>query len=287
MSDAFAPNERDIEVNGITIRTVTWGALADPGRAVLLVHGITANSRTWFRLGPVLAERGWFPIAVDLRGRGRSGKPAHGYGVPFHVNDLLGVSDALGIERPHLIGHSLGARIGIWFAALYPHRIGKLALVDAGGILPADTFEAIAPALKRLGAVYPSRAAYLEAMLSSPHIPNEPIWADYYGYDAEEHADGTVTSGVPKAAIDEENAVNYFSQIDALPPYIKAPTLIVRASDGLLGGERGQLLPQSEAERLQGQIAGSQVVTISGTNHYTIVVSDQFIEAAAAFLTAE
>ena len=73
MNGSFTPNERDIEVNGITLRVVTWGEMSDPARAVLLVHGITANSRTWVRLGPLLAARGWFPIAIDLRGRGRSG----------------------------------------------------------------------------------------------------------------------------------------------------------------------------------------------------------------------
>ncbi len=284
MSDVFAPNERDIAVNGISLRTVTWGRMPDPGRAVLLVHGITANSRTWFRLGPVLAERGWYPVAVDLRGRGRSGKPAHGYGVPFHVNDLLALIDALGLVRPHLIGHSLGARIGIYLAALHPGHLGKLALVDAGGILPADTWEAISPALARLGARYPSRDAYLEAVLASPYIPSDDFWSAYYAYDAEEQPDGTVMSSVPKAAIDEENAVNFFCQIDALPPYIKAPTLIVRATEGLLGGERGQLLPASEAERLRGEIADSRVVEIPETNHYTVVASDRFNEAICAFL---
>jgi len=281
------PNERDVEVNGITLRTVTWGELTDPGRAVLLVHGITANSRTWVRLGPVLAERGWYPVAMDLRGRGRSRKPAHGYGVPFHVNDLLALSEALGLVRPHLVGHSLGARIGIYLAALYPGHIGRLALIDAGGILPADTWEAISPALARLGNTYPSREAYLETMLASPYIPNDDFWSAYYAYDAEEQPDGTVMSSVPKGAIDEENATNFFCQVDTLPPYIKAPTLIVRATDGLLGGERGQILPAAEAERLQGEITGSQVVAIPGTNHYTVVTSDQFADAVVAFLAAD
>lgn len=287
MINATAPVERDIDVNGISLRVVIWGELSAPDRAVLLVHGITANSRSWFQLGPALAERGWYAVALDLRGRGRSGKPASGYGVPFHVNDLLALNRALGLERPHLIGHSLGARIGIWLAALYPGQLGKLALVDAGGILPPDTFQAIAPALLRLGTVYQSRAAYLEAMLASPHIPDEPFWRAYYDYDAEDLADGTVISSVPKAAIDEENAVNFFTQIDALPPYIKAPTLIVRATEGLLGDEKGQILPAAEAERLQGQIAGSHVATIDGVNHYTIMSDGRFIDAITAFLAEE
>jgi pimeloyl-ACP methyl ester carboxylesterase len=284
MNHGIEPSERDIAVNGITIRIATWGEMTAPERAVLLVHGITANNRTWFTVGPALAARGWFPIALDLRGRGRSAKPPHGYGVPFHVNDLLSLSDALGVERPHLVGHSLGARIGIYYAALYPGRIGKLALVDAGGILPADTWEAISPALARLGATYPSLDAYLDAMLRSPHIRQDEFWDRYYRYDAQTLDDGSVVSGVPKTAIDEENAVNFFCQIDALPPHIKAPTLIVRATEGLLGGDRGQILPAAEAERLQTQIAGSRVVEVAGTNHYTIVTDDQFTAAVADFL---
>ena len=282
MSDS--PTDRDVWVNGIDLRIATWGELTDPAKSVLMVHGITANSRSWAKLGPALARHGWYAVGLDLRGRGRSAKPPSGYGIPFHVNDLLAVIRELGLERPHLVGHSLGARIGIWMAALYPQSISKLVLVDAGGVLPADTLQAIAPALARLDAVFESRAAYLETMLGIKKLDDSPIWGAYYDYDAEDQPDGTVRSSVSKAAIDEENAVNFFTQIEALPQYIKAPTLIARATIGMLGGDAGQLLPLAEARRLQSQIAGSQLVSIENSNHYTIITNDSFVTAALSFL---
>jgi pimeloyl-ACP methyl ester carboxylesterase len=283
-----APTERDYDVNGITIHAATWGELTSPDRAILLVHGITANSRTWMELGPRLAGHGWFPIAVDLRGRGRSAKPPHGYGLPFHVNDLLSLCDTLGIEQVNYLGHSLGALIGLFLAAVHPGRVNKLVLVDAGGKLPPDTMEAIAPALARVGMPYPSLDAYLEATTSGPHFPTNQraFWRAYYRYDAQQLPDGQVTSSMPKAALLEEQATMFLTRTDVLPEYVKAPTLIVRATEGLLGGDRGLLLPREEAERLHSLIADSEVVEIPRTNHYTVVLDPAFTEAVKAFFGA-
>jgi pimeloyl-ACP methyl ester carboxylesterase len=158
-------------------------------------------------------------------------------------------------------------------------------LIDAGAVLPADTYMAIAPALARLGTTYESRTAYLETMLGTKHLDDVPLWRDYYDYDAEDEPDGTVRSSVSKSVIDEENAVNFFLQIEPLPPYIKVPTLIARATIGLLGGEAGQVLPLAEAERMHAQIADSRVVSIENSNHYTIVSRDDFVTATLTFLS--
>ncbi len=289
MNDAPATEHdlHDIEVNGLTLRVESWGRFTSPDRAVLLVHGITANSQYWADLGPVLAEQGWFAIAPDLRGRGRSAKPPHGYGLPFHVDDLLSLCDHLGITSVRYVGHSLGALIGLYLAAVHPHRIARLVLVDAGGKLPADTMQAIRPALARLGRPYPSLSAYLDAMLSAPHFSRDAFWERYYRYDAEVQPDGTVVSSVPKAAIAEEQAAMFLIRTDVLPEFVKAPTLIVRATEGLLGGDRGLILPASEAERLSALIADSRVLEIPGTNHYTAALTETFAQAVTAFLAED
>lgn len=276
--------ERDVTVNGITLRVATWGEPAGPERSVLLVHGITANNRVWFDLGPALAARGWFVLAPDLRGRGRSAKPAHGYGLPLHAHDLLALSDAFGLPSLHLVGHSLGALIGLYLAAVYPDRIERLVLVDAGGTLPPDTYQAIAPALARLGEVYPSLDAYLAAMRVTSRLPWDPVGERYYRHDAETLPDGTVRSAVPKAAIAEEQAATFFTRTDVLPAHVKAPTLIVRATVGLLGGDRGQILPRAEADRLLTAIPGSRLVEIPDADHYTVVLAAPFVCQVTAFL---
>ena len=286
MTDLPAPNECDVDLNGITLRVATWGERTVPERAVLLVHGITASSRSWTLLGPALAAAGCHAIAPDLRGRGRSAKPPHGYGIPFHANDLLSLCDALDLPRVALVGHSLGAQIGLYLAALHPHRIAKLALVDAGGKLPPDTYEAIAPALARLGQTYPSIAAYLAAMRAATSLHWNDYAEAYYRYDAEQHPDGTVTSTVPAAAIAEDIAANWATRLDALAEHVKAPTLIVRATVGLLGPDRGRVLSREEADRLHGAIPGSRQVEIPATNHYTVITTERFTQEVASFLDA-
>jgi pimeloyl-ACP methyl ester carboxylesterase len=276
--------ERDVAVNGVALRVATWGRPSGAGRTVLLVHGITANNRVWFEFGPTLAAAGWFVVAPDLRGRGQSDKPAHGYGLPFHADDLLALCDALDLPTAHIVGHSLGALVGLYLAAVHPERIGRLVLVDAGGTLPPDTYQAIAPALARLGETYPSLDAYLAAMRATTRLPWEPFGKRYYRYDAEVRPDGSAVSSVPKGAIAEEQTAAVFTRLDALPASVRAPTLIVRATVGLLGGERGQILPSAEAERLRDAIAGSRLVEIAGADHYTVVLADAFAREVAVFL---
>lgn len=282
---ALEPQTHDIPVNGIVLRVVTWGEPSESGHAVFLVHGITANSQYWTGVGPDLARQGLFVMALDLRGRGESEKPAHGYGLPFHANDILALADHLGLETFHYVGHSLGGLIGLYLAAVYPHRVAKLVLVDAGGQLPDDAMEAIAPALARLGTEYPSLDAYLKTMLSSPHFTGDrAFWERYFRYDAEVMPDGTTRSRIPPAAITEEQASLFLTNTAVLPNHVKAPTLIVRATAGLIDAERGQILPVAEAERLAGIIDGSRVVEIEGANHYSVALADQFTTEVARFL---
>ena len=185
-----------------------------------------------------------------------------------------------------LLYSALGAQIGYFFAAIHPKRLGRLVLVDAGGRVPADALQAIAPSLQRLGQVYPSIDAYLEERKRSPIHTWNAFWDAYYRYDAEIHPDGTVTSRVPRAAIEEEVMVNMTVNADVLLPRIQAPTLITRATLGTLAPDRGFILPAEEAERVRGIIVGSQVVEIPDTNHYTIVLSEVFTREVLAFLAA-
>ena len=76
--------ELDQQLPGVALHYQTWGA-PNPERAVILIHGLTANHKCWALLGPHLADAGYFVIAPDLRGRGLSGKPPQGYGVAIHA----------------------------------------------------------------------------------------------------------------------------------------------------------------------------------------------------------
>lgn len=284
MSELMPGVAHDLKVNGINLHYFTWGEFTTPEKAVVLVHGLTANSQSWAEFGPYLALQGCYAIAPDLRGRGLSEKPPHGYGVPFHTNDILSLCDALNLPRFNLVGHSLGALISMFLTVLHPGRVRKLALVDAGGIVPQDTAQAIAMSLSRLGQVYPSLDAYLNFFRQAPIFQWNDLWENYFRYDAEVHPDGTVTSRVSKDAINEEIMSNATIRTEVLPDYLKVPTLIVRATVGMLGPDKGLVLPREEAERMQGIIPDSRILEIPDTNHYTVCLPDLFKREVTAFL---
>ena len=278
-----------LEVNGIHLHYMTWGQFQGPERAVLLVHGIMAGLQEWSKLGPTLAKHGWYAIAPDLRGRGWSDKPTHGYGIAYHVNDLLAICDALGLPRVHLIGHSLGALIGYFFAAVHPNRIGRLVAVDAGGQAPSYVKDILKPAMDRLGQVYPSLEAYLDELERSTlsfHLhPWDDFWKAYYLYGAEVLFDGKVTTRISRQTIDEEILTNATINPDNMLSLIQAPTLIARSALGTIRPE-WIALPEEEAKRTLDLIKGSpkEVFTVNGTNHYTVALAEDFEHKVLAFL---
>ena len=113
-----------VEVNGARL----WYDEAGDGAAVLLVHGGLGDSGLWEPVTPLLAER-FRTIRSDLRFFGRSTGPA----VPWSwQEDLVGVLDALGIERAALVGLSLGGRIALDVALAHPDRLWAVVGVAPG-----------------------------------------------------------------------------------------------------------------------------------------------------------
>ncbi|MBK7948350.1 MAG: alpha/beta hydrolase [Deltaproteobacteria bacterium] len=110
-------------------------AFSDPrghGMPVLFVHGFGHNRVVWEKLAASLPES-WRPIAVDLRGHAESPwSPAGEYELDCYAADLDGVVSSLGIERVHVVAHSLGGNVATLFAAGTRARILSLVLVDTG-----------------------------------------------------------------------------------------------------------------------------------------------------------
>jgi pimeloyl-ACP methyl ester carboxylesterase len=174
----------------------------------------------------------------------------------------------------------------MFLAALYPGRISKLGIIDAGGKIPADAAEAIAATASRVGVVYPSLNDYLATMRQLPVFAWNPMWEQLFRYDADVRPDGTVVSRVSKQAIIEHAGVLTMLRTEELPRFITCPTLIAHAVLGTLGPDRGFILTSEEAERLKGIIPNCQLIDILETNHYTIILSPILHDAIAQFLAA-
>lgn len=120
--------------SGLKVRVVERGDSTAP--PVLLVHGWGCSVFVFRDSMPALADAGFRSIAVDLKGHGLSDKPvaADEYTVDALVEHLLDILDALGLERPPIIGHSLGGTLVYHFATRYPQRVRCLGLLSPVGL---------------------------------------------------------------------------------------------------------------------------------------------------------
>lgn len=106
---------------------------AGKGPAVLLLHGIGMNSRSWLPVIGPLSER-YTVIAPDLLGHGESDKPRADYSIAGYANAMRDLLAVLGIPRVTVVGHSLGGGIAMQFAYQFPEFTERLVLEAAGGL---------------------------------------------------------------------------------------------------------------------------------------------------------
>lgn len=96
----------------------------------VLVHGVMGWHRTWWRVGPALAQRGWRVIAVDQRGHGHSPRIDGFANIADFAGDLAAIIEGAGAPVGALIGHSLGATVSAELAHLRPELVRRLVLED-------------------------------------------------------------------------------------------------------------------------------------------------------------
>ena len=101
---------------------------AGRGNTVLLLHGLGATNASMLTTLWDLAQD-HHVIAPDLPGFGDSAKPLRSYDAPFYGTWAIELMEELGIERAHIVGNSLGGRVGIEAALRAPDRVDRLALL--------------------------------------------------------------------------------------------------------------------------------------------------------------
>jgi N-formylmaleamate deformylase len=114
------------QTNGITIHYTRTGGSRPP---LILLHGLTANGACWTAVARAL-EADYDVIMPDARGHGQSSAPDLGYRYEDHANDVVGLIEALGVDRPILIGHSMGGLTAAVVAGRNPKLLRGLVLAD-------------------------------------------------------------------------------------------------------------------------------------------------------------
>lgn len=123
-----------VKVGDLDVHVQRLGPPDGAAPVVVFVHGLLTDSLAsyYFTLGPAFAAQGIDVVMYDLRGHGRTTRPATGYRLEEFVADLDGLLTTLGIDRPvHVAGNSFGGSIAFGLAASRPERVASVVAIEA------------------------------------------------------------------------------------------------------------------------------------------------------------
>jgi N-formylmaleamate deformylase len=246
---------------------------------LVLAHGVTDDGLCWSRVAAELAPD-YDVVMVDARGHGRSDAPESGYDPGQQADDLAGVIAALGLQKPAMLGHSMGAATTLVLAGTYPDVPGAILLEDP----PAwwtDWYDSEDGASRRAEMrtrFFGLKEKTREALLVDQRA-EQPEWSDAElgpWADAKERFSPNVL-----AVLGEENP----RRVDwaSLLPRITCPTLLITADPDL-----GGIVTGESAAALKGIVPHLEIGHVPGAGHNIRRDRfEQYIEAVRSFLAAK
>ena len=242
-----------VEVGGLTVNYDVQGE----GEPLLLIPYTSADHACWAFQLPAYTEH-FSCIAIDLPGSGESDKPPGPYSTDGHADQVAAFLGAIGIERAHVAGVSLGAAVGIHLAARHPGRVRSLSLHS--GWHASDAYlRIVVEQWRTLASSLPAVAdVVIQGIFPWCFTPEMYV-------DRPEFVDTLVdfVRGRPAQPVDP-----FLAQIDAVIAHdasavlgaIDAPTLITFGARDLVCSTRF-------AEPLKNGIGGSELVVFDHLSH--------------------
>ena len=261
--------DRFLSVHGVNIHYLDAPGGSPP---IVTLHGLSANAHCFAGLIAAGLSPTFRVVAPDLRGRGRTDKPATGYTMADHAGDVLALLDALGLDRVILVGHSFGGYVAIYIASHFPERVDKLVVIDAAITLNPRVHELLKPSLDRLTRISPSVEAYLAEARDAPHLAG--FWDDhieqYFRAEIQENADGTAQSATSASAIGQSMVGLRSEPWLDLVKSVKQPVLFLNAV-GAYGPPGTPALVEPEYARATADAFPNVRYVVVPGNHMTMV----------------
>jgi pimeloyl-ACP methyl ester carboxylesterase len=265
---ASAPGTgRYAEVNGLNLYFETHGA----GRPLILLHGGLGSGEMFGPVLPTLGERHQV-IAADLQGHGRTADIDRPIDVRLMADDIAALIGHLGLDKPDLVGYSLGGGVALHTAAKYPDLVGRLVVVSVNIWRDAIYPEMLA----QQGQVSAAAAEFMTDtpmyqlyQRVAPHPEDFPRLLDKMGesmakdFDFSEEVRGLQVPTLIVAA-----------DADQAPPSHYAEVFMLLGGGLRDGGWMGEGRPKG----------GHALAILPGLTHYNIFTSPLFAAATLAFL---
>ncbi|MDQ1592225.1 MAG: hypothetical protein QOG71_2852 [Pyrinomonadaceae bacterium] len=244
------------------------------GAPLVLIPGLGTGLWLWFKQTPHFAAH-FRTIVFDPPGVGRSDKSDVAFSTHALAATVAKLLDALGIERAHVLGASLGGFVAQEFALLFPQRTESLVLccTSAGGAghVPPDA---------AVLAAYASNFGLTadERIRQNLLLSFAPTYVAEQGAEVERVLEMRLSNVVPDEVYMQQARAGQTFDAAARVHEIAARTLVIT-------GDTDQVVPAENSARLADAIPGAQLVVIPGGSHmFFIEAAAQFNAAVVAFL---
>ena len=242
------------------------------GKPLIILHGLFGSLDNWQTLGKVLAEK-YTVYLVDLRNHGKS-PHSDTFSYLDMVNDVAELIEDEKLETVSLIGHSMGGKTTMTFAAEYPQYLEKLIVVDIAPKKYAPHHQEI------IDALYSLDLTKIKSRREADEVMKEKIAVDgtrlFLLKNLNREKEGGYSWKMNLDLLSEE--IEEVIDITPIPFPIPTATLFIR------GGESGYIL-DSDFDRIEALFPNSEIETIEGAGHWVHAEKPQeLVELIQGFL---
>jgi pimeloyl-ACP methyl ester carboxylesterase len=253
-------HSRFVEVDGITVHYQEAGEVTSP--PLLLLHGFASSTLVWSRVFLKLADAGFRVIAPDMLGYGYTGKPRNGeYTIKGQAKLIVGLLDALRIDRAVTVGSSYGGAVAATCALDYPEHVARLVLVA-----PVNNNR---PLQFRLMRVFGSRGlgdVISPLLIGSRRLLRRRMKRVYDRHKWVLDEDRVQARHLPLRASSTQRAILRTVRLwDA--DRISRDAHLIRQPTLLLWGDNDPEIPLADGVRLHDEIRGSRFVIFNNCGH--------------------
>ena len=234
-----------------------WLERGGRGAPLVLIAGLGYAVWCWQELRAALGGR-FDVLAFDNRGAGRSDKPRGPYSIPMMADDVAALLDAAGVQRAHVLGHSMGGYIALTFAQRHRARLRSLILVGTsrGGPDTAPVPEETMAAWKLAGVLPPHE--YARKSMPQSFAPG---WAEKHPEEFEKILARRLEFPTP--------AASWLAQYEACAEFV-ARGIDARAIDApalVLHGRSDRVVPHKNGELLAADLPHAKMTSLDGIGH--------------------
>ncbi|HTO70214.1 MAG TPA: alpha/beta hydrolase [Myxococcota bacterium] len=286
----MAPTSRRLPAtHGLSLHALEWST---DGTLLLFLHGFGNDAHVWDWVAPAVAPH-YRVVALDHRGHGQSDRdPEARYDHETMARDVASALESLGAERAVIVGHSLGGRVAMRFAGLWPEKLAGLVIVDSAPELDArgttrirldvqqqePTFASLADYERVLARQYPATRPEILAKLAVPWTRRRDDGRLELRLDPAFMRGRRGVSEEELARWSAEEAKHLWSALEKLP----CPALVVR-------GAASDVLSADVADKMADDVLKQGKLAVIPRAGHSVMLDnpEAFEQALAAFVLGE